>query len=57
MTSSKKNEGVEHGVFEKNGQTFIALSLDDAVRLRFDGWEEVQPAAPENLPPETPPSE
>lgn len=50
--TTKKSDGVEYGAFRKDGQTVVALTVDDAVRYQFDGWEQVQPPAPENQPPE-----
>lgn len=58
MTSSKKQPvGQEFGVFSRgegaDTQTVTAYTVEDAVRYRFDGWQEVAPAAPENQPEQT----
>lgn len=45
---AKKNDGQAFGVFEKDGNTVTAENVAVAVRLRFEGWREVAPAAPEN---------
>lgn len=45
-----KSKAEGFGVFKKDDQQVVAWSIDEAVRYRFDGWEEVAPALPENQP-------
>lgn len=52
---ARKDDGIAFGQFthpEDKKRTVIAYSLDDAVAYRFNGWQEVKPAAAENQPPD-----
>lgn len=50
MTGKKQPEGQAFGVFKKDDREVIANSVDEAVYYRFNGWQEVAPASPDNQP-------
>lgn len=50
-TDGQDTDGREFGVFQKDDARVTAWTVEDAVRYRFDGWEEIVPASPENREP------
>lgn len=49
-SSKKKDDGQGFGVFQKgeDGPTVVASTIQEAVYYRYEGWQEVAPAAAEN---------
>lgn len=47
-SKNKSSDGQGFGVFTRGEQEVTAWSAEEAVRYRFEGWQETQPAAAEN---------
>lgn len=38
-SASEPSTAPDHGTWTKDGRTVIASTVDEAVRLKFEGWE------------------